>query len=98
MHRTPRQSRFAAASLALHAGAILFALGRLAEAQVTWTQRPLPEGRVEHAIAHDPTRGHTLLFGGRGAAGVLADTWEWDGAAWHRLLPAYSPHARAGHA
>jgi len=39
-----------------------------------------------------------VLFGGQGAAGLLDDTWEWDGATWTQLAPPTSPPARRGHA
>ena len=51
-----------------------------------------------------PFGGDVVLFGGWGlapggsAAGALADTWRWDGAAWSMLSPAQSPRARSGHA
>jgi hypothetical protein len=44
-----------------------------------------PSARAGHAFVYDPTRERCLLFGGRGDAGLLADTWEWDGEAWRRL-------------
>jgi hypothetical protein len=39
-----------------------------------------------------------VLYGGQGADGLLADTWEWDGATWTQLAPSSSPPARRGHA
>ncbi|MGH7605821.1 MAG: Kelch repeat-containing protein, partial [Gemmatimonadales bacterium] len=44
-----------------------------------------PSGRAGHAFVYDPQRQRCLLFGGRGHAGFLDDTWEWDGAEWRRL-------------
>lgn len=50
----------------------------------TWMQltpQSPPPPRSDHAMAFDPTRGRTVLVGGRGSQ-TLSDTWEWDGAAW----------------
>jgi hypothetical protein len=33
-------------------------------------------------MVFDSARGHAVLFGGESAAGILNDTWEWDGLAW----------------
>ncbi|MFN7971908.1 MAG: kelch repeat-containing protein [Acidobacteriota bacterium] len=38
--------------------------------------------RSFHAMAYDPIRGMTVLFGGAGISGNLDDTWLFDGAAW----------------
>src|SRR5690606_27848123 len=40
--------------------------------------------RFAHALAYDPLRRVTVLFGGRprDPGTPLADTWEWDGNAW----------------
>lgn len=49
-----------------------------------WTDRsPMvrPPGRRSHAMAYDAARDRVVVFGGRGMTDVLADTWEWDGAA-----------------
>lgn len=47
-----------------------------------------PGPRAEAAVAHDPRRGRTVLFGGRirSPNGItrLGDTWEWDGRRWVR--------------
>ena len=63
---------------------------------------PSPGHRYGHAIAHDPSRGVTVLFGGhrpRGrGAGVLDDTWEWDGEAWTERPVAAHPGTRMHHA
>jgi hypothetical protein len=51
-----------------------------------------------HALAFDPQRGRTVLFGG-GVLFVTSDmTWEWDGANWIQRSPATSPPARMNHA
>jgi len=42
-----------------------------------------PAARSEHAMAYDPERARTVLYGGRPqSSGGFADTWEWDGTAW----------------
>jgi hypothetical protein len=41
-----------------------------------------PPARSHHALVYDERRQRTLLFGGAGPQGALADTWEWDGATW----------------
>jgi hypothetical protein len=68
-------------------------------AQVAWEERsPKPAGRVGHALAYDLLRGRTVMFGGASGTPWLADTWEWDGAAWTNPRPANSPPARSTHA
>lgn len=67
----------------------------------TWippANAPVPPGRYSSAAAYDPKSGRVILFGGRDDAGVLGDTWAWDGAKWSRLTPEVSPTARAEHA
>ena len=56
-----------------------------------------PPPRAHHAMVYDAGRERVVLFGGLGAdRRYLDDTWEWDGARWHRLdLPA--PPARTRH-
>lgn len=39
------------------------------------------------ALAYDSANGQTVLFGGRNAAGDLADTWTWDGLGWENATP-----------
>jgi hypothetical protein len=56
-----------------------------------------PPARAEHAIASDSARSRVVLFGGRGGSGPLADTWEWDGAAWTQVADT-GPSARSRHA
>lgn len=56
-----------------------------------------PPARTKHGQAYDSARGVTVVFGGDGGDGVglLADTWEWDGATWsQRVAP--GPSARSG--
>jgi hypothetical protein len=68
-----------------------------------------PAARADHAMAYDPVRERTVLFGGWGPlvggrcpdgsapAGdekcLLRDTWEWDGAGW-TARPGAAPPAR----
>lgn len=68
------------------------------------TTRPHP--RVRHAMAYDPARGVTVLFGGYyhswcdwapcNQGPYFSDTWEWDGSAWTERA-ATGPPPRAGH-
>ncbi len=51
--------------------------------------------RYRHVTAYDSTRQRTVLFGGFGAAGRLADTWEWDGSSWMLQRTPVAPPARA---
>ena len=43
------------------------------------------------------TRGRVVVFGGRNAAGLLGDTWEWDGESWTQVADS-GPSKRFGHA
>lgn len=69
----------------------------------TWTQLlPLasPPARQNHAMAYDTTRGRVVLFGGElqlNGAGLVQDTWEFDGTTWTQAVPAVSPPARIAH-
>jgi hypothetical protein len=68
--------------------------------KVIWTQRQDigPDGRAAHAMAYDPSRQRTVLFGGRISGGTAAgDTWEWDGAAWTQVADT-GPDPRWWHA
>ncbi len=59
-----------------------------------------PSARNKAGMAFDENRGRTVLFGGYDASkGLVNDTWEFDGAVWHRMpsLTA-SPPAREDHA
>lgn len=56
-----------------------------------------PSARSGHAMAYDAQRQRVMMFGGRDALGLCADTWAWDGLAW-QLLAATGPSAREGHA
>lgn len=50
-----------------------------------------PSPRLHPAMAYDPQRKITMLFGGLTANGMLGDTWEWDGQQWRELSPTTSP-------
>jgi O-antigen ligase/tetratricopeptide (TPR) repeat protein len=70
----------------------------------SWLQRnpaSSPPARHRHALAYDVVRQRVVLCGGTGQAlagsGARADTWEWDGTAWHRQAAA-GPPARHSHA
>lgn len=49
-----------------------------------WTQRLVagPSARASYALAYDPVRQVTVLFGGINTSGYNAETWEWDGETW----------------
>ena len=55
------------------------------------TPQTSPPPRVSPAMAYDPQRKVTVLFGGITPQGVLSDTWEWDGQQWHQRSPTISP-------
>lgn len=66
----------------------------------TWSQAATtgaPLARSNHAMAYDPSRGYTVLFGGRTSSSPLADTWVWNGIAWTQMSPGASPTARYDH-
>jgi cysteine-rich repeat protein len=52
--------------------------------------------RADAAIGYDPINEIVLLFGGQNDTGLLADTWQWNGTAWMKLLPANSPPTMEG--
>ena len=58
-----------------------------------------PPPRAEAAMAYDPLRRRTVLFGGRYESGGetirLGDAWEWDGSSWIRVSTD-GPSARSG--
>lgn len=51
--------------------------------------------RLGAKMAHDSARGRTVLFGGGGLLGTVADTREFDGVNWHVVSPAASPSPRS---
>ncbi len=53
-----------------------------------------PPARLDSAMAYDPQRKVTVLFGGQDQNFIFADTWEWDGDTWHQVFPKNSPPAR----
>lgn len=58
-----------------------------------------PSKRKSAVMAYDPVSEKVLLFGGEGQAGVLGDTWLWNGinAKWEQVTGlASAPSARAG--
>lgn len=63
-----------------------------------------PPARAYHALAYDPARRVTLLFGGYAGEtacpplGYCNDLWAWDGSTWAQVSPATAPSARIGHA
>ncbi|CAN5829229.1 hypothetical protein BH11MYX3_BH11MYX3_02710 [soil metagenome] len=54
-----------------------------------------PGARHQHAMAYDPVRDRTVLFGGSDASGVLGDTWIWDGTTWSQPATPIAPAPRA---
>jgi hypothetical protein len=72
-----------------------------------WTNRtpnPLrgswPEPHFGHAMVYDADRRRCVVFGGTTPAGVVDETWEWDGAAgtWQRRTGFMRPPALGAHA
>lgn len=61
---------------------------------------PSPPPRAEHALAYDAQRDRIVLYGGCGLAETdrFADTWTFDGVAWHQETPNASPGALRAHA
>ncbi len=62
-----------------------------------WAERApsaSPSPRRNHAMAFDAARGVTVLFGGFGDIGLVADTWEWNGTDWTQR-PVSGPSARS---
>jgi hypothetical protein len=53
----------------------------------TWRQAATtgPQPRNAPAMAYDPLRHRTVLFGGDSNGAPRSDTWEWNGATWRRL-------------
>ncbi|MBI4870549.1 MAG: hypothetical protein HY814_03175 [Candidatus Riflebacteria bacterium] len=68
--------------------------------QQQWTQlhpATAPAARHYHAMAYDPERRRTVLFGGHDF-GLANETWEWDGTNWAERTPATRPYDRSLHA
>ena len=58
-----------------------------------------PDPRDGHAMAYDPIRQRTVMWGG--SAGDAGLVWEWNGTAWTPITPevgTQQPFGRAGHA
>jgi hypothetical protein len=59
-----------------------------------------PSARAGYAMATDPVRGISVLFGGHNGSNtapfgtILSDTWIWNGTAWSNPSPATVPTAR----
>jgi len=69
----------------------------------TWTEIPAtatthPPARAFAALAYDPIRAQTILFGGKDSTTQFGDTWAFDGATstWQLLAPTTSPSPRHG--
>lgn len=67
----------------------------------TWTTRAPatnPPASGGFAIAYDPLRDRTVMFGGDasglGGTNNLGTTWLWDGVSWSNAMPAQSPSPR----
>lgn len=64
-----------------------------------WSQRATsgPAARSAHALAYDPIRRETLLFGGANSWGGFDDTWSWDGTRWtqRNLAPQWAPEPQS---
>jgi hypothetical protein len=62
-----------------------------------WTplDAPQPVARFGGAMAYDPVRNVTVLFGGQTSVGFRNDTWEWNGQAWALRSPTTPPSVRA---
>jgi cysteine-rich repeat protein len=65
---------------------------------MTWTLRtpPVsPPARYRHAMAFDPERGVTVVYGGiveqADGWGLVRDTWEWDGTNWSQRFSVNVP-------
>lgn len=57
---------------------------------------PAPSARFAAAATDDPLAGGVVLFGGAGPAGLLSDTWLWNGQAWSAAPASGGPVPRAG--
>ncbi len=56
-----------------------------------WTRQAVatgPSPRMSCAMAYDPVRRRTVLFGGSTGSTPSNDTWEWDGTTWQRMTSA----------
>ena len=97
--RGDRRLRPLAAALVLPVAVLAIAGGAQFRAHFSHTASGVlgtPAARSDAAMAYDPVREVTVMFGGRSDAGDLGDTWTWDGRAWRQQHPAVSPPAREG--
>jgi streptogramin lyase len=53
---------------------------------------PTPAARGNYAIAYDPVRQVTVLFGGVNGSSLFNDTWEYNGAFWTQTATQQSPN------
>ncbi|MCC6650388.1 MAG: T9SS type A sorting domain-containing protein [Candidatus Eisenbacteria bacterium] len=89
-------------------------LGSPDDGTVTWEVAATsgPGARMDHAMAYDPQRGRTILFGGQWNGETFGDTWEWNpvtsqwvqlscacrAADWAQQAPPSLPSARSEYA
>ncbi|MDQ3262300.1 MAG: putative Ig domain-containing protein [Myxococcota bacterium] len=67
-----------------------------------WTQRfpafPLPNGRVDHGMAVNPSTGHLWICGGKGSSGLsTSDCWSYNPSVNNWTAQASLPGPRSGH-
>ena len=74
----------------------LWSLSAGAWSQIAIPASSAPPARGYPVFVYDAADGYVLLFGGYGANGSLADTWEYAGGAWTRLTPTTSPAGGSG--
>jgi len=58
------------------------------------TTTALPPARSDAGLVYDLARSRFVAFGGYGTAGLLDDTWTFDGAAWTQAQPTAAPSQR----
>ena len=63
-----------------------------------YTPAPAPSPRYKSSFCYDTDMGRFLLFGGRGASGLLNDLWAFypDSYTWVNITPVQSPPKREG--
>lgn len=57
-----------------------------------------PPMRYVGQMVYDRLRNRTVAFGGYGTSGMIAETWEFDGLTWYRVVTTQQPNARYDHA
>ena len=68
-------------------------------APATWVQLTIatpPPARYAGSMAFDPVSRKIVLFGGKGASGLMNDTWLFDGTNWTLVQTPTAPPARYG--